>query len=40
MDISINDLQGEIIGFFIVTVVVLLLAFLTKKMENRYKNDD
>jgi len=40
MDISTNDLQGEIIGFFIVTVVVLLLAFLTKKMENRYKNDD
>lgn len=30
-----SDLQSEIIGFIIVTVVVLLLALLTVKMENR-----
>lgn len=32
-----SDLQSEIIGFLIVTIVVLLLALLTAKMENRYK---
>jgi len=32
-----SDLQGEIIGFFIVTVVVLMLAYLTHQMEKRDK---
>lgn len=34
-----SDLQSEIIGFTVITIVVLMLAFLTKKMEDRYKND-
>jgi hypothetical protein len=33
----LSDIQGEIIGFGIVTVVVLLLALLTVKMEKRGK---
>jgi hypothetical protein len=36
----LSDLQNEIIGFAIVTVVVLLLALLTIKMEKKYKNKD
>lgn len=30
-----SDLQSEIIGFSVVTIVVLLLAYLTAKMEKR-----
>lgn len=32
-----EDLQNEIIGFSIVTIVVLMLAYLTAKMEKRDK---
>ncbi len=30
-----SDLQSEIIGFTVVTLVVLMLALLTAKMEKR-----
>jgi hypothetical protein len=30
-----DNLQSELIGFSIVTIVVLLLAYLTVKMEKR-----
>lgn len=30
-----SDLQSEMIGFSVVTIVVLLLAYLTAKMEKR-----
>lgn len=32
-----SDLQSEIIGFLIVTIVVTGLAFLTKKLQNKDK---
>lgn len=32
-----SDLQSETIGFSVVTIVVLLLAYLTAKMEKRDK---
>ena len=32
-----TDLQGEIIGFIIVAVIVIMLALFTKKMEDKYK---
>lgn len=32
-----ENLQNEIIGFAIVTIVVLMLAYLTAKMEKREK---
>ena len=32
-----SDLQGEIIGFIIVALVVIMLAYFTKKMEDKYK---
>lgn len=35
-----SDFISEIIGFSIVTLVVLMLAFLTKKMEDKYKDKD
>jgi len=34
-----NIPQDEIISFSIITVVILMLAFLTKKTEDKYKND-
>jgi len=34
-----SDLQSELIGFAVVTVVVLMLAYYTKKMEDKYKDD-
>ena len=30
-----SDLQSELIGFSVVTIVVLMLAYLTAKMEKR-----
>lgn len=30
-----SDLQSEIIGFLIVTLVVIGLAFLTKRLQNK-----
>ena len=35
-----NDLQSELIGFSIVAIVVIMLAFFTSKMEKRYKDED
>lgn len=35
-----DDLIAEIIGFTIVTLVVIMLAFFTKRMEDKYKEDD
>lgn len=36
-----NDFVSELIGFAIVTCVVIMLAFFTKKMEDKYhKNDE
>jgi large-conductance mechanosensitive channel len=35
-----NILQNEAISFFIIAIVVLMLAFLTKKMEDKSKKDD
>ena len=30
-----SDLENELIGFFIVAIVVIALAFLTQKLQNR-----
>jgi len=35
-----SDLQSELIGFAIVTAVVIMLAFFTKKLEDKYKNKE
>lgn len=35
-----NDFISELIGFAIVTCVVVLLAYFTKKLESKYKNDE
>lgn len=35
-----NDFISELIGFSIVTLVVIMLAFLTKKMEAKYHKED
>lgn len=35
-----DDLISEIIGFTIVTLVVIMLAFFTKRMEDKYKEDE
>ncbi len=32
--------QNEIISFGIITIAILMLALLTKKMENKYKDND
>ncbi len=32
--------QNEIISFSIITIVVLMLAFLTKKIENKHNDND
>ena len=32
-----TDLQSEILGFILITIVVILLALFTKKMEDKYK---
>lgn len=37
---QLSDLQNELISFLIIAIVVLLLALLTKKMEDRYKDDE
>jgi hypothetical protein len=34
---DIESLQNEAMSFSIIVVVVLMLAFLTKKMQDRYK---
>lgn len=35
-----DDLISEIIGFTIVTLVVIMLAYFTKRMEDKYKEDE
>jgi hypothetical protein len=35
-----SDLQSELIGFSIVAIVVIMLAFFTLKMEQKYKDED
>jgi len=35
-----SDLISEIIGFSIVTIVVIMLAYFTKKMQDKYKEED
>jgi len=35
-----SDLQSEIIGFSIVTLLVIFLAVLTKITQNKYNNKD
>ncbi len=35
-----NDFQSEIIGFCIVAIVVIMLAFFTSKLEKKYNNKD
>ncbi len=30
-----SDLQSEIIGFLIVSIVIIALAFLTQKLQNK-----
>jgi len=35
-----EDLQNELIGFTIVTLVVLMLAYLTKKKEEQYRDKE
>lgn len=32
-----SDLQSELIGFILVSIVVIALAFLTKKLQNNNK---
>lgn len=34
------ELQNEIIGFLVIAIAVLLLALLTRKIENNYKDND
>lgn len=34
-----NDLFSELIGFGIVTIVVIFLALFTKRVEDKYKDD-
>lgn len=34
-----NDLISELIGFTIIAAVVIMLAYFTKKMEDKYKKD-
>lgn len=34
-----NDFISELIGFGIVTIVVIMLAYFTKRMEDKYHND-
>jgi len=34
-----NDFISELIGFLIVTIVVIMLAFFTKRMEDKYHKD-
>mgnify|MGYP001310421748 CR=1 FL=1 len=33
-----NDLISELIGFSIVTIVVIMLAYFTSKLEKKYKD--
>ena len=35
-----DDFQSELIGFSIVAIVVIMLAFFTSKMEKKYKDQD
>lgn len=32
-----SDIQSEIIGFTVIAIVVVMLAIMTKKMEDRIK---
>jgi len=34
------DFQSELIGFTIVTIVVFMLAYLTSRMEKRFKEQN
>ena len=35
-----ENIQNEIISFSIITITVLFLAFLTRKLENKYSKED
>ena len=35
-----SDFISEIIGFTIVALVVIMLAFFTSKLEKKYKNEN
>jgi len=35
-----NDFQSELIGFTIVALVVIMLAFFTSKLEKRFKDEN
>ncbi len=35
-----NDFISELIAFIVVAIVVVLLAFLTKKVEDKYNDDE
>ena len=35
-----DNLQNELISFSVIALVVVMLAFLTKKMEDRDKSDN
>jgi large-conductance mechanosensitive channel len=34
-----NDLISELIGFSIVAIVVIMLAFFTSKLQKRFENE-
>lgn len=36
----IENLQNELISFLIIAVVVLALAYMTHRVEKRYKDDE
>jgi ABC-type uncharacterized transport system permease subunit len=35
-----DDFQSELIGFTIVAIVVIMLAFFTSKLEKKYKDEN
>lgn len=35
-----NDFISELIGFVIVAIVVIMLAYFTSKLEKKYKDKD
>ncbi|MBU3015905.1 hypothetical protein KO488_14190 [Poseidonibacter lekithochrous] len=35
-----NDLISELIGFTIVAIVVIMLAFFTSKLQKRFEDED
>ncbi len=35
-----SNIQSELIGFTIVAIVVIMLAFFTSKLEKKYKDEN